>query len=381
MKRCITILGSTGSIGTQALDIARRNHMKIHALAANKNVALLEQQAREFLPKYVCIFDESYYAEMKTRLRELPIEVVAGMEGLCAIAGDTNAELVLNAVVGMVGLLPTLTAVRAGIDVALANKETLVAGGALVMEEAKKHGVAIIPVDSEHSAIFQCLQGNRRDQVAGIILTASGGPFFGKSISELENVTPADALRHPNWNMGKKVTIDSSTLMNKGLEIVEAKWLFDLQPEQIEVVIHRQSIVHSAVVYQDSSVIAQMGVPDMRLPIQYAFTTPERWDSPVARLSLTDIGALTFEKPDLTAFPCLDIARKALKAGGTAPCMMNAANEIAVEAFLQEKIGYCDIARLVRGAPDALPVKDVKTYEDILAADELARQWAEAHLS
>ena len=274
MKKAISILGSTGSIGTQSLEVARSHEMQIYALAANRNVDALEQQAREFLPKKVCIFETEKYAELKQRLADLPVQVLCGMEGLCDIASDKNADILINSVVGMVGLLPTLTAISAGLDIALANKETLVAGGSLVMEQAAKKGVRIYPVDSEHSAIFQCLQGNRREQLHKIILTASGGPFFGKTRQELEHVTVADALNHPNWSMGNKITIDSATLMNKGLEFIEAKWLFDLTPEQIEIVVHRQSVVHSAVEYQDCSVIAQMGVPDMKIPIQYALLYP-----------------------------------------------------------------------------------------------------------
>ncbi len=376
MQKKVAILGSTGSIGTQALDVIRLHHLTVTALAANSNVDLLEKQVREFMPEKVCIYDESCYTNLKTRLADLPCTIVTGMDGLCEIAADTTADICLNAVVGMVGLLPTLTAIRAGVDVALANKETLVAGGSLVMAAAKKYGVTIYPVDSEHSAIFQCLQGNRLDQVHGIILTASGGPFYGKKREELKDITPADALKHPNWNMGNKVTIDSSTLMNKGLEVIEAKWLFDLEPDQIEVVIHRQSILHSAVVYNDTSVIAQLGVPDMRLPIQYALLYPDRCTCPSRHLSLTQMGTLTFEQPDLETFSCLKIAMTAMVRGGTSPAVMNAANEVAVAAFLQGKIGYLQIGDIVEKVFAETVTKQINRYEDVLEADREARESA-----
>lgn len=375
MKKAISILGSTGSIGTQSLEVARSHEMQIYALAANRNVDALEQQAREFLPKKVCIFETEKYAELKQRLADLPVQVLCGMEGLCDIASDKNADILINSVVGMVGLLPTLTAISAGLDIALANKETLVAGGSLVMEQAAKKGVRIYPVDSEHSAIFQCLQGNRREQLHKIILTASGGPFFGKNRQELEHVTVADALNHPNWSMGNKITIDSATLMNKGLEFIEAKWLFDLTPEQIEIVVHRQSVVHSAVEYQDCSVIAQMGVPDMKIPIQYALLYPERLPCPTKHLSLTDYGTLTFEKPDMKTFSCLKTAIAAITTGGTAPCIVNGANEAAVAAFLSGKIRFLDIGALAQKAMEMIPATKIETYEDVMRADTKAREF------
>lgn len=375
MKKAISILGSTGSIGTQSLEVARSHGMQIYALAANRNVDALEQQAREFLPKKVCIFETEKYAELKQRLADLPVQVLCGMEGLCDIASDKNADILINSVVGMVGLLPTLTAISAGLDIALANKETLVAGGSLVMEQAAKKGVRIYPVDSEHSAIFQCLQGNRREQLHKIILTASGGPFFGKTRQELEHVTVADALNHPNWSMGNKITIDSATLMNKGLEFIEAKWLFDLTPEQIEIVVHRQSVVHSAVEYQDCSVIAQMGVPDMKIPIQYALLYPERLPCPTKHLSLTDYGTLTFEKPDMETFSCLNTAIAAITTGGTAPCIVNGANEVAVAAFLSGKIRFLDIGALAQKAMEMIPATKIETYEDVMRADTKAREF------
>ena len=375
MGKCISILGSTGSIGTQSLEVAKAHDMQVHALAANRNITLLEQQTREYHPKKACIFEESQYQELKQRLADLPVQVLCGMDGLCDIAADKNADILINSVVGMVGLLPTLTAISAGMDVALANKETLVAGGSLVMEQAARKGVHIYPVDSEHSAIFQCLQGNRREQLNKIILTASGGPFFGKTRAELENVTVADALNHPNWSMGNKITIDSATLMNKGLEFIEAKWLFDLTPDQIEIVVHRQSVVHSAVEYQDCSVIAQLGVPDMKIPIQYALLYPERMPCPTKHLSLTDYGTLTFEKPDMETFTCLKTAIAAITAGGTAPCIVNGANEVAVAAFLAGKIGFLEIGALAQQAMESIPATVIKTYEDVMKADTQAREF------
>ncbi|WP_295215447.1 1-deoxy-D-xylulose-5-phosphate reductoisomerase [Ruminococcus sp.] len=381
MGKCISILGSTGSIGTQALEVAKAHDMRIHALAANRNIDLLERQTRELRPKKVCIYDETKYHELKGRLSDLAVQVLCGMDGLCEIAADTAADMLLNSVVGMVGLLPTLTAISAGLDIALANKETLVAGGSLVMDQAAKKGVSIYPVDSEHSAIFQCLQGNRREQLRKIILTASGGPFFGKIRAELEHVTVADALNHPNWSMGSKITVDSSTLMNKGLEFIEAKWLFDLTPEQIEVVVHRQSVVHSAVEYQDYSIIAQMGVPDMKIPIQYALLYPDRMPCPTRPLSLTEYGTLTFEKPDLKTFTCLQTAITAITRGGTTPCVVNGANEEAVAAFLKGKIGFLEIGALAQRAVDSIPQTEITCYEDVMRADARAREFVHNSIS
>lgn len=375
MGKRISILGSTGSIGTQSLEVAKAHHMQVYALAANRNIKLLEQQTREFQPKKVCIFEPDQYAELKQRLSDLPVQVLCGMEGLCDIASDTNADILINSVVGMVGLLPTLTAISAGLDIALANKETLVAGGSLVMDQAAKKDVHIYPVDSEHSAIFQCLQGNKREQLNKIILTASGGPFFGKTRAELESVTVADALNHPNWSMGNKITIDSATLMNKGLEFIEAKWLFDLTPDQIEIVVHRQSVVHSAVEYQDCSVIAQLGVPDMKIPIQYALLYPDRMPCPTKQLSLTDYGTLTFEKPDMETFTCLKTAIAAITVGGTAPCIVNGANEVAVAAFLAGKIPFLEIGALAQQAMQSIPAVKIETYEDVMKADTKAREF------
>lgn len=375
MEKVVSILGSTGSIGTQALEVIEMHGMHVHALAANQNIALLETQVRKYHPKKVCVYDTTRYSELKARLTGVDVQVLTGMDGMCEIALDNCADILINSVVGMVGLLPTLTAINAGIDIALANKETLVAGGALVMERAAKKGVHIYPVDSEHSAIFQCLQGNKREQLRKIILTASGGPFYGKIKNELQNVTVKDALAHPNWSMGNKITIDSATLMNKGLEFIEAKWLFDLQPEQIEIVVHRQSVVHSAVEYQDCSVIAQMGVPDMKIPIQYALLYPDRLPCPTRSLSLTEYGTLTFEKPDMKTFECLKIAIESIRIGGIAPCVINGANEVAVAAFLEGKIGFLDIATLLKKAMRAIKPMEITCYEDVIRADRFAREF------
>lgn len=373
MNKKISILGSTGSIGTQSLDVCEKHGIKITALAAHSSTELLERQARKFRPEYVGIYNETKYAEMKERLADMDIKVLCGMEGLCRIAELPQNDIVLNSVVGMVGLLPTLTAIKAGKDIALANKETLVAGGELVMSLAKEKSVRIYPVDSEHSAIFQCLQGNKRAQLSKVILTASGGPFFGRSYEDLRTVTKSDALTHPNWSMGNKITIDSATLMNKGLEFIEAKWLFDLEPEQIEIVVHRQSVVHSAVEYDDYSVIAQLGVPDMKIPIQYALLYPDRMPCPTGRLSLTDYGSLTFEKPDYKTFRCLAATIEAIKRGGAYPCLVNSANEEAVRAFLNDEIDFISIGEIVSSVLEEFPHSEIRSYEDVMKADSAAR--------
>lgn len=373
MGKKISILGSTGSIGTQSLEVVDKHGFEVHALAAYKSIDLLEKQVRKYRPKIVCIYCDEFYNELTNRLSDINIKILCGMDGLCEIASDTSADIILNSVVGMVGLKPTLTAINAGITVALANKETLVAGGSLVMAASKSKGVPILPVDSEHSAIFQCLQGNSRKQLNKIILTASGGPFYGKTIDELKNITPKDALKHPNWNMGSKITIDSATLMNKGLEFIEAKWLFDVTPEQIEVVVHRQSVLHSAVEYDDYSVIAQMGVPDMKIPIQYALLYPDRMECPTKELSLCDYGSLTFAKPDMETFRCLPLAIDAIKRGGNIPAIMNGANEVAVAAFLSGKIDFLRIAELVEYAMNTISFRKITCLSDVFEADEAAR--------
>ncbi len=380
-KKNLVILGSTGSIGTQALEVAERAGYRIVGLAAARNGKMLEEQLRRFRPRTVALFDEAAAADLSVRVADLDVTVLAGMEGLCALAALPQADMILNSVVGMVGLVPTMTAIEAGKDVALANKETLVAGGAFVMEAVKRAGVRLLPVDSEHSAIFQCLQGQppQNRALKRIILTASGGPFFGCSRTELERVTPADALKHPNWSMGRKITIDSATMMNKGLELIEARWLFDLPAEQIDVVIHRESIIHSLIEYDDNAVLAQMGVPDMRIPIQYALTYPERLPSPVEQLRLEKWGKLSFFAPDDEAFPAMNMARRALRQGGAYPAALNAANEVAVEAFLAEKIDFLDIPLLVGKALDmSLPAPE--SVADVLATDEEIRRCTRAQI-
>ncbi len=379
--KSVSILGSTGSIGTQALEVAKMHGMRVTALAAHSQAEKLAQQAKEFHPSCVCIFDETKKEQLTELLADEKIEILTGMEGLCQIARSREADIVLNSVVGMVGLLPTLTAIEAGTDVALANKETLVAGGSLVMRAAAEKGVHIYPVDSEHSAIFQCLQGNSMNPVRKIILTASGGPFFGKSTAELQNVRAADALKHPNWDMGNKITIDSATLMNKGLEFIEAKWLFDLEPSQIEIVVHRQSVLHSAVEFEDYAVIGQMGVPDMKIPIQYALLYPERKVCPTRPLSLTEYGTLTFEQPDYETFGCLRAAIDAITEGGLRPCIVNAANEEAVAWFLRDEIGFLQIGELVRAAMESVQGGAVTCYEDVLEADRAARAFVRSRIA
>lgn len=380
MKK-LSLLGSTGSIGTQALEVLRgletseQWRYRAAVLAAHSNVELLERQVREFRPEAAVLFDEGAAKDFRDRTRDLDITVLSGMDGLCEAAAWSGADITLNAVVGMVGLRPTLAAIEAGKPVALANKETLVAGGGLVMEAAGRKGVPVLPVDSEHSAIFQCLRGNTRGQVRQLLLTASGGPFFGRSREELAHVRPKDALAHPNWTMGAKVTIDSATMMNKGLEVMEASWLFGIGPEDIQVVVHRESIVHSMVRYADNAVIAQLGVPDMCLPIQYALTYPDRLPSPSAELDLFALQKLTFYPPDLEAFPCLGIAVEALKRGGLAPAAVNGANEAAVAAFLREEIGFLDIPALVAEAGARQPDAPADSLEAVLEADRAARSW------
>lgn len=371
--KTITILGSTGSIGTQALEVANKHKIKVKALAAYSNTELLAKQAIENDVDYACIYCKEKVSNLKDLLKNTKIQILEGMSGLKEIASLNDVDCMLNSVVGMVGLLPTLTAIEHGTDIALANKETLVAGGELVIKAARKKNVNIYPVDSEHSAIFQCLQGNKKSQVNKIILTASGGPFYGKRKKDLAFVTKADALKHPNWSMGQKITIDSATLMNKGLEFIEAMWLFDLKPEQIEIVIHRESVVHSAVEYKDHSVIAQMGVPDMKIPIQYALMYPDRLECPTKPLSLTDYGILSFAKPDYETFDCLTACIKAITAGGTMPAVVNGANEEAVSEFLKGNIKFLEIGELVTAALENIKKEEVTCLEDVLNADNNAR--------
>ena len=375
MIKCVSILGSTGSIGRQSLDIIDHLHIPVAALTAGTNTDRMAQQCRKYRPKLAVMATQQAAEELAAAIADLPVQVAWGEEGLIRAATMDEADCVITAVMGMVGLKPTLAAIRAKKRIGLANKETLVCAGELVMAEARKYGVEIIPVDSEHSAIFQCLMGNvDHKQIKRIILTCSGGPFYGKNRDELGIVTKADALRHPNWKMGEKITIDCATLMNKGLEVIEAMRLYDLPLEQVDVVIHRQSIVHSLVEYTDGAVMAQLGSPDMRLPIQLAMTYPERMDCPVEPLDLTRCGDLSFHAPDMEAFPCLALARACAKAGGTACPVMNGANEAAVALFLQDQIGFYDIYDLVSKAVDRVPFIAAPTLEQILASDRLARQ-------
>lgn len=372
----IALLGSTGSIGTQSLDVCRMHGYRVVCLTANRRVDLMETQIREFRPDLVSMMDPVAADDLRTRVADTGTKVLSGMDGLIECATYSGADTVLNAVVGMVGLQPTLAAIQAKKTLALANKETLVAGGHLVTNTAKAYGVDILPVDSEHSAIFQCLQGSpEKGAVKKLILTASGGPFFGKTLAELENVTAADALKHPNWDMGAKITIDSATMMNKGLEFIEAKWLFDMPIDAIDIVVHRESVVHSAIAYQDNSVIAQLGVPDMRIPIQYALTYPRRLPSPVQELSLVDYGKLTFYAPDYDTFRCINVCKDAIAAGGLRPAAANGANEESVRLFLNGKIKFTDIAVLNRAAMEACPQVEDYTLDDVLQADRAARDY------
>ena len=372
----IALLGSTGSIGTQSLDVCRMHGYRVVCLTANRRVDLMEAQIREFRPDLVSMMDTVAADDLRTRVADTATKVLSGMDGLIECATYSGADTVLNAVVGMVGLQPTLAAIQAKKTLALANKETLVAGGHLVTNTAKAYGVDILPVDSEHSAIFQCLQGSpEKGAVKKLILTASGGPFFGKTLAELENVTAADALKHPNWDMGAKITIDSATMMNKGLEFIEAKWLFDMPIDAIDIVVHRESVVHSAIAYQDNSVIAQLGVPDMRIPIQYALTYPQRLPSPVQELSLVDYGKLTFYAPDYDTFRCINVCKDAIAAGGLRPAAANGANEESVRLFLNGKIKFTDIAVLNRAAMEACPQVADYTLDDVLQADRAARDY------
>ena len=375
MSRCISILGSTGSIGRQSLDVIAACGMRAAALTANRSVRELEEQARRFRPELAVLMEEDAAADLKVRLADTGVRVAAGMEGLLEAASLPGADTVLTAVVGMVGLRPTLAAIREGKRIALANKETLVCAGQLVQEEARDWGAEILPVDSEHSALFQSLQGCKDGrEVKRLILTCSGGPFFGRSREELEHMTREDALQHPNWSMGAKITVDSATLMNKGLEFIEAMHLYHMPPEKISIVIHRESIIHSLVEYCDNAVIAQLGTPDMRLPIQYALTWPRRVEGPATPLDLCSCGPLTFAQPDLDTFQCLALALKAARTGGTAGAILNGANEAAVSLFLDGKIGFLDIARRVERAMDRVPVIQDPTMTQILEADQAARE-------
>ena len=374
MVQCVSILGSTGSIGRQTLDVVDHLNISVAALTAGTNATRMAQQCRKYRPALAVMATEAAAKELKSQLADLPVRVLWGQEGLIEAATEAKADCVITAVVGMVGLRPTLAAIRAGKRIGLANKETLVCAGELIMAEARRYSAEIIPVDSEHSAIFQCLMGSHsKDEIKRIILTCSGGPFFGMEKNQLQQVTKADALRHPNWKMGPKITIDCATLMNKGLEVIEAMRLYDLPLEQVDVLIHRQSIVHSMVEFRDGAVMAQMGSPDMRLPIQLAMTYPKRVSCPVEPLDLLRCGSLTFAQPDLDAFPCLALARACAKKGGTACAVMNGANEEAVALYLEDKIGFYDIYDLVSLAVNTVPLIANPTLEQILGADQQAR--------
>lgn len=375
MKKKVVILGSTGSIGTQALEVVKNLGYTVSALSAHSNVELLERQAREFSPESVCVSDESRYNELKIRLADTKIKILSGETGMCEIAAEGGHEIVLTSVVGRCGLIPTVAAIKAGKDIALANKETLVCAGEIIMELSKKHNVNILPVDSEHSAIFQCLRGNNRNEIKKILLTASGGPFYGKNRNELENVTVKDALKHPNWNMGAKITVDSATLMNKGLEFIEAMRLFSVSAEQIEVVVHRESIIHSMVEYIDNSIMAQMGSADMRTPIQFALTYPERTCGPSKPLDIFKTGNLTFSKPDTDTFVCLRLAIDAAKSKGTSTAALNAANEALVDLFLKEKIKFLQIGDIAGEVMANHKNKLSPSIDEIIACDNEVRLW------
>ncbi|RBP64457.1 1-deoxy-D-xylulose 5-phosphate reductoisomerase [Alkalibaculum bacchi] len=377
----VSILGSTGSIGTQTLDIAKENpdKIKIVGLSSNRNIDLLEQQISIFKPSMVAVMNEEKASELRKRIGN-STEVVSGIEGLCAVASLSEANIILTAVTGMIGLEPTLRAIERGKDIALANKETLVAGGHLVMAKAKEKGIKIYPVDSEHSAIFQCLMGNDRKDLHKIILTASGGPFRGYSLENLKDVTLEKALKHPNWSMGRKITIDSATLMNKGFEVIEAKWLFDLNKEQIEVVVHPQSIVHSLVEFKDHSTIAQMGYPDMKVPIQLALFYPNRIENSIESLNLAQIGTLTFEKPDINVFRCLGLSYESIKIGGSMPTVLNAANEIAVDAFLNRKIHFTEIPQILEKIMNEHNIIQNPDLDSVLEVDRWARAKASSKI-
>ena len=379
MKK-IAILGSTGSIGTQTVDILPSIEAEVVALTTNRRIGLLEEQARALHPKMVCAFDENAAKELRVKLADTDIEVLTGMDGLIACASESGADIVVTAVVGMVGLLPTMAAIKAGKDIALANKETLVCAGGLVMSAAKQYGVRILPVDSEHSAIFQCVQAANGNPIDKILLTASGGPFFGKKIEEMRGMTREQALAHPNWSMGAKITIDSATMMNKGLELIEAAWLFGLPEDKIQIVVQRESIIHSAVQFADHSIIAQLGVPDMRIPIQYALTWPERLPSPVPELDFTALTKLSIATADDETFRCLKACKKAIRKGGLAPCAANGANEAAVAHFLRDEIGFLDIGRLVEGIVDSDSFGGDYTLADVHECDRMARAYVEAHI-
>lgn len=378
MKKQIAILGSTGSIGSQALQVIEEHAglYEVYALTANHNVELLIEQARKFHPEVVIIANEEKYAQLRDALSDLPVKVYAGMDAICQIVESRPIHIVLTAMVGYSGLKPTICAIRAGKAIALANKETLVVAGGLINELAQEYRTPILPVDSEHSAVFQCLTGEIGNKIERIILTASGGPFRNCTMEQLQTVTKSQALKHPNWDMGAKITIDSASMMNKGFEVIEAKWLFGVRPEQIEVVVHPQSVIHSMVQFEDGSIKAQMGLPDMRLPIQYAFSYPDRTSSSVERLDFTKCASLTFEQPDTTRFRNLALAYEAMNRGGNMPCIVNAANEIAVAAFLRDGISFLGMSDVIERTMEKVAFVQSPAYDDYVATDAEARQVA-----
>ena len=376
LEKTVSILGSTGSIGTQSLTVCQKQGYPVYALTAHSNWKLLEQQIRQYRPRYAALTDPQAAKELKDRVQDTATEVLSGMEGVLQIAADPQQDTVLNAMMGVAGLLPTVTAIEAGNNVALANKETLVAGGKLVMGLAKQKGIRLTPIDSEHSAIFQCLQGNEAKSIKRLIITASGGPFYGKTREELRGVKKEQALKHPNWSMGAKITIDSSTLMNKGLEFIEAMWLFSMPPEKIDIVVHPQSIIHSMVQFEDGAVIAQLGIPDMKLPIAYAFSFPTRMRSMAPRLDFNQYSTLTFEEPDMERFRNLAFAFEAARQGGNMPCILNAANEVVVAAFLQDRIGFLQMSDVIERTMRKASFIVNPSYEDYVATDTEARRLA-----
>lgn len=375
----IAILGSTGSIGTQTLDIVRTyGDLKVTALAAGSNIALLERQIREFKPRIAAVWEEGLAKQLRENVRDLPVTIYSGMDGLLEVAEEQEAQILVTAVVGMLGIRPTIAAIRTGKDIALANKETLVTAGHLIMPMAEEYGVSILPVDSEHSAIFQCLQGAGENPITKILLTASGGPFRGRRREELAKVTPEEALKHPNWTMGRKITIDSATMVNKGLEVIEAKWLFGVSAQQIEVLVQPQSIIHSMVEFADGAVIAQLGTTDMRLPIQYALYYPQRRNLPGERLNLAELSAITLEKPDMETFEGLGLAFEACERGGNLPTALNAANERAVAMFLEGRISFLEIPAMIRACMEQCRFVDHPTVEEILATEQEVYEYIES---
>ena len=379
MEKTIAILGSTGSIGTQTLEVVRENQdIRVAGLSAGSNITLLEKQIREFHPSLAAVWDEEQAKILAGKVRDLDVKVVSGMDGLLQLAQLEESQILVTAIVGMIGIRPTIAAIQAGKDIALANKETLVTAGHLIMPMAKEKGVQILPVDSEHSAIFQSLNGERQNRIAKILLTASGGPFRGKKRAELAHVTLEDALKHPNWSMGRKITVDSATLVNKGLEVMEAKWLFDVKLEQIQVVVHPQSVIHSMVEYEDGAVIAQLGTPDMRLPIQYALYYPNRRSLSGKRLNFYELGSLTFEEPDMETFQGLSLAMKAMKAGGNMPTVFNAANERAVAMFLEKKIGFWNIPEIIEASMEHVDFRENPSLEKILSTEQEVYEYIES---